>query len=249
MVELGILGGSMIYTKKGIVSGSLIDTSTNLSVIGTFQIVEDALTELMGELKIDGITAKKLYNAMWVYTKNRIKFLKPLTWGEGYSVESFVSLISLAKINIDTAIKDNDGNIVAYSKVELCALDLETGRIRKTATVGVDERIVKENSLIQIDFTKFEVLEMPKVESIVVRSTNIDFCHHCNNVEYLRFLLNTYSVAELENNPIKEFEICYANQSFEGDTLDIFKMQNQDKDILIIQKEDKVIIKCEIMHC
>ncbi|MBD5087024.1 MAG: acyl-ACP thioesterase [Clostridiales bacterium] len=238
----------MIYTKKGIVSGSLIDTSTNLSVIGTFQIVEDALTELMGELKIDGITAKKLYNAMWVYTKNRIKFFKPLAWGEGYTVESFVSLISLAKINIDTAIKDNDGNIVAYSKVELCALDLETGRIRKTATVGVDESIVKENSQIQIDFTKFAVLEMPKVESVVVRSTNIDFCHHCNNVEYLRFLLNTYSVAELENNPIKEFEICYANQSFEGDTLDIFKMQNQDKDILIIQKEDKVIIKCEILR-
>ena len=232
----------MIYTKKGIVSGSLIDTSTNLSVIGTFQIVEDALTELMGELKIDGITAKKLYNAMWVYTKNRIKFLKPLAWGENYSVESFVSLISLAKINIDTAIKDNNGEIVAYSKVELCALDLETGRIRKTATVGVDESIVKENSQIQIDFTKFEVFEMNKVESVVVRSTNIDFCHHCNNVEYLRFLLNTYSVAELENNPIREFEICYANQSFEGDTLDIFKMKNQDKDILIIQKEDKVII-------
>ncbi|MBD5099841.1 MAG: acyl-ACP thioesterase [Clostridiales bacterium] len=238
----------MIYTKNGMVSGSLIDTSTNLSVIGTFQIVEDALTELMGELKIDGITAKKLYNAMWVYTKNRIKFLKPLAWGEGYTVESFVSLISLAKINIDTAIKDNNGEIVAYSKVELCALDLETGRIRKTATVGVDESIVKENSQIQIDFTKFEALEMDKVESVVVRSTNIDFCHHCNNVEYLRFLLNTYSVAELENNPIKEFEICYANQSFEGDTLDIFKMQNQDKDILIIQKEDKVIIKCEILR-
>ena len=238
----------MIYAKNGMVSGSLIDTSTNLSVIGTFQIVEDALTELMGELKIDGITAKKLYNAMWVYTKNRIKFLKPLAWGEGYTVESFVSLISLAKLNIDTAIKDNDGEIVAYSKVELCALDLETGRIRKTATVGVDGSIVKENSQIQIDFTKFEVLEMPKVESVVVRSTNIDFCHHCNNVEYLRFLLNTYSVAELENNPIKEFEICYANQSFEGDTLDIFKMLNQDKDILIIQKEDKVIIKCEILR-
>ena len=238
----------MIYTKKGIVSGSLIDTSTNLSVIGTFQIVEDALTELMGELRIDGITAKKLYNAMWVYTKNRINFLKPLAWGESYSVESFVSLISLAKLNIDTAIKDNDGEIVAYSKVELCALDLETGRIRKTATVGVDESIVKENSQIQIDFTKFETLEMDKVESVIVRSTNVDFCHHCNNVEYLRFLLNTYSVEELENYPIKEIEIGYANQSFEGETLDIYKLQNQDKDVLIIRKEDKVIIKCEILR-
>ena len=238
----------MIYTKEGMVGGSVIDTNANLSVIGTFQIVEDAITELMGKLKIDGITSKKLYNAMMVFTKNRVKFLKSLAWGESYCVESFVSFISLAKINIDTAIKNNSGEIVAYSKVEICALDLDTGRIRKITTVGVDESIEKESSQIQTDFTKYEDLEMPKVESAVVRSTNIDLCHHCNNVEYVRFLLNTYSVEEMEKCPIKEFEICYANQSFEGDTLDIFKTQNQSKDIMMIRKEDKVIIKCEILR-
>ncbi len=238
----------MIYTKKGIVSGSIVDSKANLSIIGTFEIVEDALTELMGKLKIDGVTSQKIYNAMWVFTKNRIKILKSLAWNENYFVESFISNISIAKINIETAIKNSVGEIVAYSKVELCALDMESGRIRKVATVGVDESMSIGNSQIQIDFTRFEDVEMPKVESVVVRSTNIDMCHHCNNVEYLRFLLNTYSVAELNRNPIKEIEIGYANQSFEGDVLDIFKTQNQGKDILFIRKEDKPIIKCEIVH-
>lgn len=238
----------MIYTKSGTASASVIDASSNLSVIGTFQIVENALTEFMAKLKIDGITSQKLYNAMWVFTKNRIKILKPLAWGDNYVVESFISLVSLVKLNIDTVIKNEASEIIAYSKTELCALDMETGRIRKTSTVGVNESITSENSQIEINYTKFEETQMPKIESVVVRSTNIDFCRHTNNVEYIRFLINTYSVAEIENNPIKEIEICYINQSFEGDTLDIYKSELQNKDLLKICKDDKTIIKCEIIH-
>lgn len=237
----------MVYTKNGIVGGSISDVNTNLSIIGTFQIIEDALTELMGKLKIDGLTAKKLYNAMWVFTKNRVKFLKTLAWGENYTVESFVSLTSLVKINIDTEILNSNGEIVAYSKVELCALDLQTGRIRKTSTVGVDETVEPVNSKLQIDFAKFEENNMQKVESVSVRSTNIDFCNHCNNVEYVRFLLNTYTVSKLTQNPIKEMELNFVNQAFEGDVLDIFKSQNNNKDYLLISKNDKPIIKCEIV--
>ena len=49
-----------------------------LSILGTFQVVEDAITDLMGELKIDGVTAKEKYNAFWVFTKNRVKIFKKM---------------------------------------------------------------------------------------------------------------------------------------------------------------------------
>jgi len=54
------------------VSSAITDSMAILSVIGIFQIVEEAVTELMGELNIDGITAKRGYNAVWVYTKNKV---------------------------------------------------------------------------------------------------------------------------------------------------------------------------------
>lgn len=236
----------MIYKKKGIVGASATDANANLSTIGTFCVIEDAITEMMGKLKIDGLTAKKLYNAMWVFTKNRVKFLRPLAWAETYSVESFISLVSLAKINIDTAIKNANGEVVVYSKTELCALDLETGKIRKTATVGVGKNIKVEPSLLMVEFAKFGEEKLTKVETLTVRSTNIDFCHHTNNVEYIRFLLNTYSVKELEN--IKEMEVVYINQSFEEDTLDIYKNICKNGEILVIMKDNKQIVKSEILR-
>lgn len=106
----------MIYKKSGFVGAGLIGADTNLSVLGAFRIVEDAVTEMMAKLKIDGLTVKKLYNAMWVFSKNRIKLLRELQWGEDYTVESFITAFSLVRLNIETAVKDKSGEIVVYSK-------------------------------------------------------------------------------------------------------------------------------------
>ena len=238
----------MIYKKSDIVGSIDIDANTQLSVLGAFGIVVDALTEMMGALKIDGITVKKQYNAMWVFTKNRIKLLQPLQWGDAYSVESFITAFSLVKLYVETAVKNSSGEIVAYSKVELCALNLATGRIMKTSEVGLNETLVKEPSLVDVEFTKFNDGNLSHVESVTVRSTHIDFSRHTNNAEYVRLLLNTYSVQELLNNPIKEIEVCYVSQSFENDVLQIYKSVNGNKDVLMIEKDGKPIIRCEIVH-
>ncbi len=238
----------MIYTRKSIAGGDVIGVDTNLSVVGAFGIVENGVTELMGQLHIDGITAKKHYNAIWVFTKNRMKRIKPVHWGEEYTVKSFIMSFSLAKLVIETAILNANGEIAVYSKTELCALDLDTGRIRKTSTVGIDDTFEKEPSLMELPFTKFPNADLPQSDSVVVRSTNIDFCHHTNNIEYVRFLMNTYSVEELLKNPVKEIEVCYLNQSFENDTLLICKSSDGNRDLLKIKKEDKTVVDCEILR-
>lgn len=238
----------MIYKKSGIIGGGVVDVDTKLSVVGAFGIVADAVTEMMAELKIDGLTLRQKYNAMWVFAKNRIKFTKPLQWGDKYTVECFISAFSLVKLNVETAIKDESGEIAAYSKLEMCALDLATGKIIKTSAVGLNETIVKEPSLINIEFTKFNEGNLTLIESVKVRSTNIDFSHHTNNVEYVRLLLNTYSVEEILTSPVKEIEVCYVSQSYENDKLQIYKSTDKNKDILIIKKADKTVTKCEILH-
>lgn len=238
----------MIYKKNGLVGGGIIGVDTNLSVMGAFTIVEDALTEMMGELKIDGLTAKRIYNAMWVFSKNRIKFIKPLAWGENYTVECFITDFSLVKMNIETAIKNAKGEIAVYARTEVCALDLTAGKIRKTSTVGVNDTIKKETSLMNIEFTQFDAADPPLVEKVKVRSTNIDFSHHTNNVEYIRFVLNTYSVEELLSRPVKEIEARYANQSFENDELQVKKLSSGERDIVVIEKDGTAVIKCEIIR-
>lgn len=234
--------------KKQIVSASMTDTKANLSVIGAFQVIQDAITELTGKLGIDGKTVKEKYNAFWVFTKTRVKFVKAIAWNEEMMVDAFVSLVSVAKMNIDIEAKNQSGEIVFCSKTEICALDIDTQRIRKLSTVGVDETMLSNNKPTEIVFTKFDGENLPLVDSVKIKYSNIDFSHHTNNLEYVRLVMDAHSVAEVEKRQIKEVEIIYANQSFENDVLDIRKANFENRELVVLEKDSKTVVKCEIVY-
>lgn len=238
----------MIYTKTQTVSSSIVGADAKLSYIGLLDVIEDAITEGMGVLKLDGVTVKRDYNAFWVFTKNNVKLFDTLVWGEKFVVESFISLLSPAKMVVDTALKKSDGTCVAYSACEMCVLDVANGRIRRTSTVGIDETFVVEKSMFKLEFGKIDDADLPQVDSVVVRSTNIDYSRHCNNVEYMRFLFNTYTAQELTQLPVGEIDVCYVAQSYEGDRLTVHKSTSEHCDVLAVKKDGATVIKCRIVH-
>ena len=136
--------------------------------------------------------------------------------------------------------------MIFYARVELCVLDIATQRIKKISSVGVDESMLTP-ATEEIAFGKFDNTELSPVEQVKVRSTNIDHSHHTNNLEYLRFVMNTYSVAEIEAKTVKEMEINYSSQSYENDVLDVLKAQSEDRDFIVLQKNGKPVIRCEIV--
>lgn len=224
----------------------MIGSDACLSAVGAFQIVEDAITELMGELKIDGLTVFSKYDAFWVFAKSHIRFQKKLSWSEEYTVTAFISSASLAKMYVDVKVCGQGGEAL-YSKVELCILDRATQKIKKISSVGVNESMISGEKGEDIGFWKFPPCELPTVERVKVRSTNIDRSHHTNNVEYIRFIMNTYSALELEAMKIKEMEVTYCGQSFEDNVLDIMKGTNAGEDLFILQADGRPVIRCEIV--
>ena len=230
------------------VNSCMTDPLANLSVIGCFEIAEETVTELMGKLKIDGITVKKAYNAVWVFSKSKLKVLSNIAWNEQYTVVGFISKVTRVSIDIDVEIKNKSDELCAYLRVELCALDLQSGKIRRVSTVGVDDSIPTETPETDLSFSKFDAENLPETEKVEVKYSSIDYAGHTNNKEYIRFILNTYSVRELEARPVKEMDIIYINQSFENDILTILKNSGEDRDIIAIQKDGEFIVKSEIVR-
>lgn len=233
--------------KKQRILSSMVNTKSQLSVVGAFQMLQDALTELTGRLGIDGPTMKKKYNAFWVFIKTRVKFFKDLDWNEEIKTTAIISSISLAKMCIDFKITDASGEVAVYSRTEMCALDGETQKIRKLSTVGVSEDMLSKTKKCEINFAKLSMENLPVADRVQVKYTNIDFCHHTNNLEYVRLIMNTYTVAEMEKRRFSEMQIDYISQSFENELLDICKSSLDGKDEFIIQKDSKPIVKCEIL--
>lgn len=237
----------MKLVKHDKVKAAMTDPSVNLSVIGFFQISEETVTELMGELKVDGVTAQKEYNAIWVITKCKLKVFGSIAWNEEYTVTGFISKISRATLNIDVEIRNKADELRGCLKTEICALDLDTGKIRKTSTVGIDESFTEELPEVEMAFAKFDTENLSEVDRVQVKYASIDYAGHANNKEYIRFMLDTYSVAELKERPIKEMEVIYSGQSYEGDVLSVCKKCGN-SDIAAIKKNDEYIVKCEIIR-
>lgn len=235
----------MKLVKKDRLAASSCGADVKLSVEGAFRIVEDMVTELMGEQHIDGVTCMREYGGMWVFVRNRIEMPQPLAWMDEYTATSYISSFSKIRLYIDTVLQKADGSIALKSRLELCAVDLETGKIRKSESVGVGEKTPAEEPMFEIAYTKEKPVRSELIDEITVHSADIDYCHHTNNVAYVRYFVNQIGVDDLIENPVKAIEVQYAAQTHEGDRLSIFRCHSENE-AFVIELDGTKVVSCII---
>ena len=235
----------MKLVKTDRLAASSCGADVKLSVEGAFRIVEDMATELMGIQHIDGVTCMREYGGMWVFVRNRIEMPQPLAWMDEYTATSYISSFSKIRLYIDTVLQKADGSIALKSRLELCAVDLETGKIRKSDSVGVGEKTPAEEPMFEIAYTKEKPVRGDLIDEITVRSADIDYCHHTNNVAYVRYFVNQTAVDELIEKPVKAIEVQYAAQTYEDDKLSLYRC-SPENEAYVIEKDGARVVSCII---
>ena len=97
-----------------------------------------------------------------------------------------------------------------------------------------------------LDFSRFPKTCGGMTESVTVRSTSLDYCYHTNNIEYVRFMLNTYPVDHFKTHEPAQLEIHYASQSFEGEVLSIMKESDDSGDQFNVLRDSQEITSARI---
>lgn len=233
-----------MYTKLQTTYTSRAGSNTYMSLIGAVEIIQDSICEYFKSIDIDEITLKTKYNCIWVFTRNSVEFVDKLSWLDSFKVECFISSKTAVKLVVDTSFYKMDGTLALKSETEICLVDLSNFKIKR-----IDDSFVSENEVTE---RKFEMQfnrpivedNMAKIYSTTIPSTCIDYCGHVNNVEYLRFILNTYTAEELKRH-IKRFDISYISQCLEGERIDIYKALTSD--LFEIKVGDKAITRCKIV--
>ena len=242
----------MKLIKHDTIPASYCDADVKLSVVGAFQIVEDLVTEMMGELSIDGLVCMNTYKAMWIFVRNRIEMRHSLAWKEPYTAECYISSIGKAKLNVDTVLKNAENAVALASRLELCAVDLKTMKLRKTETVGLDGRIIAEEAKCEIKYERGKFIPDQCLDTVTVRSSDIDYCHHTNNISYVRYLMNQRAAAEHSRRPVRVIEVQYAGQTHEGDELQICSCkgtnENKGREYYAIRHNDETVLNCLVVR-
>ena len=236
----------MKLIKQAVIPASICGPDVTLSVEGTFDLLQDYLTEMLGQLELDGVSLRKKYGCVWIFTRNRVEIDRALKWMESYTAESYISSAKGAKMTVDTALRDADGAVCVYSRIEMCVWEPSTQKIKRIRDVGVDSDTHVEEPGRDVRFSRLKHEKLSEIGCVQVKSGDIDFILHTNNVSYIRFITNTYSVEELHELPIRRIEVRYAGQTHEGDILFIRKAEADGKELFDVISENMTAVECEI---
>lgn len=235
----------MKYVHKTRVPFSQTGAGEGLSVIGAAQIVEDSVCAFFASFGKDNVSLSTNYNAVWVFVKNKFQMRAVARWNEEITVETYFTEITKVTAVVDTVIKKASGEIAVFARSESCVVDFSSFKIRRISSVEFPENMAVYPSAAGFDFTRFSGENLSKIYKFTVPSTSIDGCRHLNNVEYLRFILNTFSVSQELEHPVFETEIHYVNQALEGEEITIF-CDKGDSGIFELKNGEKLVAKCKI---
>lgn len=121
-----------------------------------------------------------------------------------------------------------NGVKVGVATTRWCMIDTRTFRMVPTSAFFSDGDFDSYNTERSIEFNSWKIPALSDGElaySKKVSYSDYDHYFHVNNTKYADFMLDAFSVDELENNYIKNLQITYAKQCKIGEVIDLYRKQ------------------------
>lgn len=220
------------------------DSLMRFKTESSFMAFQDVASRHAMFLGIDDFSLLEKDNALWVVSKTKVKINKLPRWNDEISIRTWPMGAEGVRCNRCYQII-KDGEVFINGITEWVIIDAETRHLRKVESTSYPNDIewITEKSIDE-KFRRFkdDFTENDFINKRIVRSGDIDVTHHTNNVTYITMLLDTFTVKELENMTLKEIEVSYLSESLEGETLSIYRKDNEDGHYFSIKKDDGKIV-------
>lgn len=235
------------HTEKLIINDTNVDFNSVVPITELIKMFQIATFNHSNEIGLDHVSMQKNSNAFWVITKLKIILNSSVVVADKVSVTTWTHEVGGVRALRDCVIKKGS-SIKAKATSEWCCLDWDTRRLRKMSSIAYPKLSMEKTNNLNTTFSNMreEVCEKDFVYSRVVRSSDIDVNFHTNNLKYNSMVLDAFTVEEFKTIDIKEYEIYFVNESYEGDKIDIFKKRIKNYFYVEGKIQDKTIFKSVI---
>ncbi|MBE5741129.1 MAG: hypothetical protein E7351_01165 [Clostridiales bacterium] len=198
---------------------------------------------------LDHKTMEEKSRAFWVVTKMKLIIKGDVKTGDKANVITWTHELGMARAVRDCMIKVGNSVKVKCS-ADWCCLDFDTRKIRKMNTIVYPDLDMQKTEEVVAEYTNMreDVAEKDLSYSRVIRATDIDVNMHTNNLKYNYMALDAFSVEELKNMAIKEYEIYFVNESHEGDCIDVYKKKIKNYFYIEGKAQDRTIFRAVIKY-
>lgn len=236
------------YSEETKVMLSRCDSTKRLSIPDTFAIFMDIATKHADILKVSDreFGPKGLF---WIVVRTKVHFCFRPKLMDNITVTTWPETAGRVRCVRDYII-ESGGKTAVVGKSEWAVIELESGKLQPTRDIYPDDIEIVDDicpiepfSRVNVDFSAAETFA-----EYCVNSTDIDFGGHMNNAAYIRALASVFSSEQWNKMDISDIEITYKNQCYEGDVLELRKLETAEGTVIgFLLPDGKVIATIKIV--
>ncbi len=235
------------HAEKLVIDDTNIDHTNSVPITELMRMFEIATFKHSNIMGLDHDSMKKNSNAFWVVTKMKVIPQSPIFSGDKIKITTWTHELGTARALRDCVIKQSSKLKTKFT-AEWCCLDFSTRRLRRMSTIVYPELQMEKTNNIKTEFSNLREIvgEEDYVYTRKICSTDIDINNHTNNLKYNYMVLDAFTVEEMKSIEIKEYEIYFVNESYEGDKIKVFKKRIKNYFYIEGKIEDKIIFRSVI---
>lgn len=231
-------------TQKFVIDATQCDAFKLVPITELFRLAEVCAFNHADMIGLDHDSMEHKGHAFWVVSKMKLFLKGEITAGDKISVKTWTMQPGLIRADRNISIKRGKTAICKFS-TEWCALDMENHKVTKLSTIGYPELEMAETAQIVANYTnlRLPVEKKDYVYTKTIRASDLDLNLHTNNLKYNFIALDAFSLTELENMKICEWEIYFVNESHEKDQIDVYKLKYKNYFYIEGRVADKTIFR------
>lgn len=204
-----------------------VDVSDNLKLSSLLSLMEESACLSAEELGF-GYSALQPQNIGFIMVNWYIEMKRAVKLGDNLTVHTWPLKPKRLIVLRDFELYVGDEKVGAATS-RWCLVDLENFKLLPSSA-ALNESL-QYNEFRSVEVANIKVPECNVGElcySKAVSYSDYDHYNHVNNTKYADFLLDAFTVGELNDKSFSYVKITYVKQSKEGETLDFYKTRLDD---------------------
>ncbi len=225
-----------------------MDRTLKLGVANAADITQDMITTYFGTLGTDNIVIRERDNAAWVIGKLKIHFFKYPHWCDEVKLDTYLTSQRSIAVDAEVAATNTSGELLFVGVQQLCPIDMETRKIRKIETITYPSDEPTLETKMPQKFGRLTTDFAPEDKAFETRVCwpDTDFSYHTNNVNYIRYAMNTIPLKVFDTKEIEDLEVHFLSESKEGDVLTVYRQTIDNCFDFVIKKGDVEVVRARM---
>lgn len=204
-------------------------------LVGTLGLLAMLQESVLGHAAALGLDHDELVRARgigWMFARYRLAVARKAVVRRPVALTTWIYAAPGARFLNNEVLVEQDGSLVAAGRVESCFYDMDARRVTTPAAVGLPPEAYEQSSgtapVGPWRALPQDPAPLERVRSHTVGYTDLDSFRHMTNLRYPGLVVDAFSSRIYGELSVRDLEIHFLRQCFEGDRLDVLRADGVD---------------------